>query len=181
MRGIRRLRAILLNGLVWGGTWFVGITIMVTLARIFDPPPPGTVPEAGEGWFLAASGGLLLFLGGCAFATVVTFLLRGRKLHELSWQRFGLGGGVIAGIVFPAFISMMRMFAGNPMLEVTKILSTLLFGFIGGSVLAAGTLKLAQVADWMGAPESESAPGLIESGRAAPRMSSDAEKVKESA
>jgi hypothetical protein len=51
----RRLRAILLNGLVRGGTWFAGITAMVTALNIVDPPPPAAVAEPGEGWFLAAS------------------------------------------------------------------------------------------------------------------------------
>lgn len=51
----RRLRAILLNGLVRGGTRFIGITAMVTALNIVHPAPPAAVAEPGEGWFFAAS------------------------------------------------------------------------------------------------------------------------------
>jgi hypothetical protein len=178
MSAFRRLRAIVLNGLVWGGTWFVGIMAMVTVANIVDPPASG-VTDASEGWFLAASGGLLLFLGGSAFAAVVTFVFRGRRLSEINWMRFGLGGGIVAGLVFPAFISVMRALGGEPMLEVGKLLSTGLFGFVGGSILAAGTLKLAQLADRHG-PVNAAEPPLLESDRSAPSMQRDSEWSAES-
>jgi hypothetical protein len=177
MSALRRLRAILLNGLVWGGTWFVGIMAMVTVVNIVDPPPPGA--DTSEGWFLAASGGLLLFLGGSAFAAVVTFAFRGRKLSEISWKNFALGGGIVAGIVFPAFIATMRALGGDSMLEVSKMLSTGLFGFVGGSILAAGTLKLAQWADRFGAGKSAE-PRQLEGDRAAPSMSHEKERAQNS-
>lgn len=174
---LRRLRAILLNGLVWGGTWFVGITAMVMVLNVVDPPPPGAVGDPNEGWFLAASGGLLLFMGGAAFAAVVTFAFRGRRLADINWRRFAIGGGLVAGVVFPAFISLMRMFAGEPVLEVGKLVSSGLFGLVGGAILAAGTLRIAQWADRHGANPNVAEPDQIEGSRAAPVTRSDAERV----
>jgi hypothetical protein len=139
---LRRLRAIALNGLVWGGAWFVGVMPMATVANAID----GYGFRIG-GWELAVPGGILFAAAGVAFSTVITFALRGRRLSDLSWIRFGLGGGAVSFVFLPTFISVLRALNGDAMLGVTKLLGTGALGFVFGGIAAAGTLKLAQLAD----------------------------------
>jgi hypothetical protein len=139
---LRRLRAIALNGLVWGGAWFVAVMTMATVANAVD----GYGFRIG-GWELAVPGGILFAAAGVAFSTVITFALRGRRLSHLSWIRFGLGGGAVSFVFLPTFISVLRALNGDAMLGVTKLLGTGALGFVFGGIAAAGTLKLAQLAD----------------------------------
>ena len=82
---LRRLRAIALNGLFWGGAWFLGVMTMATTANLIDGR--GFLID---GWELAVPGGILFAVTGVAFSTVITLVLRGRKLSELNWMRFGI-------------------------------------------------------------------------------------------
>jgi hypothetical protein len=88
---IRRLRAIALNGLVWGSAWFLGVMSLATAANFFEGR--GLLIA---GWELAVPGGILFTVAGVAFSSVITLVLRGRKLSELNWIRFGLGGAVVS-------------------------------------------------------------------------------------
>lgn len=131
-----------MNGLVWGGAWFLGVMTMATTANAID----GYGFRIG-GWELAVPGGILFAAAGVAFSTVVTFVLRGRKLSDLNWLRFGLGGGVVSFLFLPTLVSVLRALSGDDMLESTKLLGTGGLGFMFGGVAAAGTLKLAQLSD----------------------------------
>jgi len=170
----RRLRAIALNGLVWGGSWFLGVMTLATAANLVE----GRGLRV-EGWELAVPGGILFALAGAAFSTVVTFALRGRKLSELSALRFGLGGGVVSFVVLPTFISVMRALGGEEMLPLTKLLSTGALGLAFGGVAAAGTLKLAQVADRWLPGRSVGGPELLEGDRMAPGVVRDSARRAE--
>jgi hypothetical protein len=44
-------------------------------------------------------------------------------------------------------VSVLRAFSGDALLPLTKLLGTGALGFVFGSVLAAGTLKIAQLAE----------------------------------
>ncbi len=165
---IRRLRAIALNGLVWGGGWFVGVMTMATAANVIEGR--GFLVE---GWELAVPGGILFTGAGMAFAGAITLALRGRKLHDLHWMRFGLGGGVVSFFFLPTLISVLRALSGDDVLPFTKLLSTGALGFIFGSVAAAGTLKLAQLADRYSSGAGNSEPELLTGDQSAPRMARD--------
>jgi len=75
------------------------------------------------------------------------FAFRGRQLSKIRWLRFGIGGGIVSAIFLPTFISVARFMSGDNMLPLTKLLSTGLLGLMFGGIAAAGTLRLAQVAD----------------------------------
>lgn len=170
----RRLRAIALNGLVWGGAWFLGVMTMATTANFIDGR--GFLIE---GWELAVPGGILFTVAGAAFSTVITFVLRGRKLSELNWIRFGLGGGIVSFFFLPTLLSVLRAFSGDDMLPLTKLLGTGSLGFMFGSVAAAGTLKLAQLADRYLPNRSASQPELLVGDQAAPGMARDSARAAE--
>jgi hypothetical protein len=170
----RRLRAIALNGLVWGGAWFLGVMTLATTANF--------VEGRGfliEGWELAVPGGILFTLAGIAFSTVITLALRGRKLSELNWIRFGLGGGIVSFFFLPTLLSVLRTLAGDDMLPFTKLLGTGALGFMFGSVAAAGTLKLAQLAEKYMPSRSVDEPELLSGDQVAPEMTRDSARSAE--
>ena len=139
---LRQLRAIARNGLVWGGAWFVGIMTLATTADLLE----GRGFRL-SGWELAVPGSLLFALAGIAFSSVIAMALRGRRLTDLHWLRFGLAGGAVSFVVLPTLISTLRFIAGDDPLPLTKLLGTGALGFVFGSIAAAGTLRLAQWAD----------------------------------
>jgi hypothetical protein len=171
---LRRLRAIALNGLVWGGAWFLGVMTMATTANFIDGR--GFLVD---GWELAVPGGILFAVTGAAFSTVITLVLRGRKLSELNWIRFGLGGGVVSFLFLPTLVSVLRALSGDDMLPFTKLLGTGALGFMFGGVAAAGTLKLAQLADAYLPGRSAGEPELLVGDQTAPTMARDSARVAE--
>ena len=171
---LRRLRAIALNGLFWGGAWFIGVMTMATTANAIDGR--GFLID---GWELAVPGGILFAGAGVAFSTVITLVLRGRKLSELNWMRFGLGGGVVSFLFLPTLVSVLRALSGDDMLGLTKLLGTGALGFMFGSVAAAGTLKLAQLADRHLLSRSANEPELLRGAQAAMGVTRDSVRAAE--
>lgn len=171
---LRRLRAIALNGLVWGGAWFLGVMTMATTANVIDGR--GLLIE---GWELAVPGGILFTLAGVAFSTVISLVLRGRKLSELNWIRFGFGGAVVSFLFLPTLISVLRALSGDDMLPLTKLLGTGALGFMFGGVAAAGTLKLAQLADRYSPNRNASEQALLEGDQAAPGVARESTRAAE--
>ncbi|MDQ8153826.1 MAG: hypothetical protein P3B98_04105 [Gemmatimonadota bacterium] len=153
---LRRLRAIALNGVAWGGAWFFGVMTMATTANLIDGR--GFLID---GWELAVPGGILFAVTGVAFSTVITLVLRGRTLAELSWMRFGLGGGAVSFLFLPTLISALRVISGDDMLGLSKLLGTGSLGFLFGGMAAAGSLTLAQLADRHLLSQRASAPALL--------------------
>lgn len=171
---LRRLRAIAMNGLFWGGAWFVGVMTMATTANLIDGR--GFLIE---GWELAVPGGILFAGAGIAFSTVVTLVLRGRKLSDLNWLRFGLGGGVVSFVFLPTLVSVLRALSGDDMLPLMKLLGTGGLGFMFGGVAAAGTLKLAQLSDRYLPGRRASAPELPAGDQMAPGIRRDPARAAE--
>ena len=173
---LRRLRAIALNGLVWGGAWFVGVMLMVMIVNLVEGRIPFTGGTGADGLELAVPGAILFSLAGMAFSTVITFILRGRRLSELNWIRFGFGGGLVSFFFLPILISVLRFLSGDDMLGFQKLMSTGALGLVFGSVAAAGTLKMAQLAERYFPDKRAKAPELLEGDRSAPSMEQHAER-----
>jgi hypothetical protein len=159
---LRRLRAMALNGIVWGGAWFFGVMTLATAANVLERR--GLIVE---GWELAVPGGILFAVAGIAFSAVITLVLRRRRLSQLKWTRFGLGGGVVSFFLLPTLVSVLRALSGDDMLPFTKLLGTGALGLMFGSVAAAGTLKLAQWADRFSPKSSTGAQDLLTGDQAA--------------
>lgn len=87
----RRLRGAFGNAMVWGVGWFTAaLAVFATLrvAGIF----PDTLSWA-EGLGTAIRVGIIGGVAGGAFSSVIRLLYHGRRLSEISWVRFGIGGG----------------------------------------------------------------------------------------
>ena len=142
---VRRLRAVVGNAIVWGVGWFVG-TFAVGL----------TLQLLSGGLNAASFRGILQFalrasvIGGIAAGAFSTFIIlryQGRRLSELNWVRFAIGGAVVTGLFIPGFIILMRLLSGDPFLPLRNLLNNALFGAVFGGAAAGASLKLAQMAD----------------------------------
>jgi hypothetical protein len=139
----RRLRGALGNAVVWGVGWFaIGLALFATLRVV------GIVSSSWEvviGFALRA--GVIGGVAGGAFAGVIRLLYHGRRLSEISWVRFGIGGGVFAGLLLPLFIQTMRLLSGDGLLAWELLLDDALLTAAFGGVAAGGSMKFAQLAD----------------------------------
>ena len=95
MKVSRRLKAVIGNALVWGVAWFLaGFAIFTTILLIRQPQTAGWLDVLG----MAIKFGVIGGVAGTAFSTFIAWRYRGRRLSEISWIKFGIGGGVVAGL-----------------------------------------------------------------------------------
>ncbi len=138
-------RAALRNALVWGGAWFVlAIAVFAVLAVVgFVPPGIGWMDRIG----MAIRVGIVGVLAGAAFATFIRFRYRGRRLSELSWVRFGLAGGLLTGLLVPAYMQTFNLLSGDGLVPWALIRGDILVSTVFGAVAAGSSLRLAQLAE----------------------------------
>jgi hypothetical protein len=140
---LKRLRGVLGNALVWGVGWFTaGLALFVTLrvVGVFSFPWADVLGFAIRAGIVgAATGG--------AFSLVIRLLYHGRRLSELSWVRFGIGGGVVTGLFVPLFLQTMNLLSGDGLVPWELVLDDGLRMALFGGVAAGGSLKLAQLGD----------------------------------
>ncbi|MFC1661132.1 hypothetical protein ACFL3S_06720 [Gemmatimonadota bacterium] len=138
---LRRLRGAFGNALVWGVGWLtVGLVLFATL-RVLGVVSWSWAEVVG----LAMRAGIVGGVVGGAFAGVIRLLYHGRRLSKISWVRFGIGGGVFAGVVLPLLWQSMNLLSGNGPVPWELVLDdALLTAFLGGAA-AGGSMKLAQL------------------------------------
>ena len=86
---VRRLRGAFGNALVWGAGWFAAALAAFGALRVVGIL---TVPWA-DVLVTASKAGIIGSVAGGAFSSVIRLLYHGRRLSEISWVRFGIGGG----------------------------------------------------------------------------------------
>jgi len=141
----RRLRGALGNALVWGVGWFTSAFTVFAALRVAGIIPPAISWEAGLDTAIRL--GVMGVIAGGAFSSVIRLLYHGRRLSEISWVRFGIGGAVVTGLFVPTFISVMRLIEGDGFLPLESLLTNGLIAAVFGGAAAGGSLKLAQLAD----------------------------------
>ena len=140
---LRRLRGALGTALVWGVGWVaVGLALLATL-RVVGVL---TFPWADLVVFALRIGIVGAVTGG-AFSVVIRLLYYGRRLSELSWVRFGIGGGLVTGLFVPLFLQTMNLLSGDGLVPWELVLDDGLWTAAFGGLAAGGSLKLAQLAD----------------------------------
>ena len=157
---LRRLRGTLGNALVFGTG---GVALGATAAAGFAVLSAlGIVPGGGFGWvdaaFIATGLGIAGAVSGVGFSLVIGLLGRGRKITELSWLRFGLGGGLAAGVLVPLFLQALNLLSGDGLVPWELVLDDGLRMGVLGSLAAAGSIKVAQIAErarLRGSPEED--------------------------
>ena len=140
---VRRMRGAFGNALVWGAGWFVAALVMFATLRvigIITGPWENVIEFAGKA-------GIVGGIAGGAFSSVIGVLYCGRRLSEISWVCFGIGGAVITGLFVPVFFQAMNLLSGDGMVPMALVLDDALLTAVFGGVAAGGSLKLAQHAD----------------------------------
>lgn len=140
--GLRLLRGAIGNAIVWGACWCVATFAVFGVMALV-----GAQISWSETWRLAARLSVIGGLSGAAFSLFIGLAYRGRRLSDLNWLRFGLGGGVVAGLFVPGFMLVMRTIAGDGPLALHNYLTSGLIAAAFGSVAAGASLKVAQRAD----------------------------------
>lgn len=142
---LSRLRGALGNALVWGAGWFTAaLGVMVGLSLVGLGPGPFSWSAALGA---AARFGVMGSIAGAAFSSFIRLRYHGRRLSDINWVRFGLGGGIVTGLFVPAFIVVARMIDGDPFLPLEHLLRNGLLAAAFGGTAAGVTLKLAQRAE----------------------------------
>jgi hypothetical protein len=158
----RRLRGALGNALVWGAGWAaLGAAVFAGLkvAGILSPEVLwiDSIMVAGRLGFMGG-------VAGGAFSAVIGLLYRGRRLSGISALRFGVRGGMVAGLFVPAFMQTMSLLSGGGLVPMRHIGDDILLATLFGGVAAGVSLKLAQRAQTTLSGTRPDRPGLLESG-----------------
>ena len=158
----RRLRGVVGNAVVWGAGWAaLGFTVFAGLKVA------GVLPESViwlDSIIIAGRIGFIGGITGAAFSAVIGLLYRGRRLSEISWMRFGIGGGIVAGVFVPGFMTAARLLSGDAPLPLEDVLTNGLMSAAFGGVAAGVSLKLAQRAQALLAGGGQDHPALLGSG-----------------
>ena len=138
---VRRLRGIVGNAIVWGAAWFTIAIAVFSVVHLLG----GTGSWLGL-LQLALRCGVMGGIAGTVFSTFISLRYQGQRIANISWIRFGIGGGIVTALFVPGFIILMRFLSGDPPLAVNALLSNGLFGAVFGGAAAAGSIRIAQLA-----------------------------------
>ena len=159
---IRRLTGAFKNAVVWGATWFgLGFVTILALRTIgFVVPPSITALDAiGMSIRIGVMGGIT----GGAFSLFISQFYRGRRLSEINWVRFGIGGGIVAGLFVPSFMYLMNFLSGDGMPRFALIRDDIVIATLFGGIAAGASMWLAQRAETLPSA-SDAEPELLGEG-----------------
>ena len=143
---LRRLRGAFGNAVVWGAAWFTVAFVVATLLFVL-----GVIDGRGSP-LLALLGlpiriGLAGFFAGGLFSLVISLVYGGRRLADINWVRFGIGGGLAVALLMPPLYQLLNILSGTGPIPWRLLLDDVPWMSVMGGVAAAGTLKLAQYAE----------------------------------
>ena len=141
-KGFVRLRAAFRNAVVWGLGWGGIGSAIATAMRLVDQIPFGNAVIDGVGMGIRI--GFIGAIAGTAFFAFISLAYRGKRLREISWVRFGVGGAILAGLFVPAFLQTMNLITGGSLVPWSLVFDDLVFSAAFGGITAAGTMLLAQ-------------------------------------
>ena len=139
---MRRVRAVFRNAVIWGAGWAAVPATVFTVLRLIGVVPASVSWHDGLG--LAARFGIVGFVAGVVFSTVVGVAYRGRRVAEINWMKFGLAGGAITAVAVPLFLQMMNLLTDGHFIPWHLVLDDSLWTGALGAVAAGGSLKFAQ-------------------------------------
>jgi hypothetical protein len=121
----------------------------------------------------AAIVGLKIGLGGAiagtAFSAFIAFAYRNRRIQDISWVKFGIGGAIVTAVAITGFVQGASILGGGGLVPWRYMNSTLgLFAAFGFGA-AAVSMKLAQraAAQTPTLPPDDESPSQLASGAGA--------------
>ena len=158
----RRLRGAIGNAVVWGAGWTAAALALFAVLKVAGILPASVIWL--DALVVAARFGFMGGIAGAAISPLISLLYRGRRLSEIRALRFGVGGGIAAGLFVPAFLQAMNLLSGGGMVPMGLVMDDGLMAALFGAVAAGGSLKLAQRAHPLRSGGSPDRPGLLGSG-----------------
>lgn len=137
----RRLRGAFGNAVVWAGGWCLAALAVFATVRVLGGFPDTSLAEGLE---TAVRFGIVGGIAGTAFSSVIRLVYHGRRLPEISWVRFGIGGAVVTGLFMPLFFQTMNWVSGDGLVPWVLVLDDALLTAAFGGAAAAISLKIAQ-------------------------------------
>ena len=127
-----RLRAAIRNSVAWGVVWGGIGTAVASAMRLANNIPFGRalVDGLGMGIRIGFMGGIV----GAAFFAFIGIAYRGKRLSEISWKRFGIGGAVLAGLFVPAFLQTMNLLTGGELVPWNLVFDDVVFSALFGLI-----------------------------------------------
>jgi hypothetical protein len=138
----RRRRAVFKNAVMWGVTWGALGSAVATVFRLNDKIPFGHAVMDGIG--MGVRIGVVGALAGAAFSAFISVAYRGKRLAEISWARFGIGGAILAGLFVPTWLETASILTGGGLVPLNLVTDDIIFSTVFGGITAAGTMILAQ-------------------------------------
>ena len=137
-----RLRGAFRNAAVWGVAWGAFGSAVAAAMRLIDKIPIGYALLDGLGMGIRI--GFVGAIAGTAFFAFISLVYRGRRLSDISWLRFGVGGAVLAGLFVPSFLQTMNLLTGGDLVPWNLVFDDAVYSALFGGITAAGTMILAQ-------------------------------------
>ncbi|MBA2628085.1 MAG: hypothetical protein H0U85_08730 [Gemmatimonadales bacterium] len=141
----RRLRAAFGTAVTWGFIWFGILLAGLSVARL-----AGVLP-ANASWIgivsFAVRAGVIGGVAGGAFAAFIGLVYQGKRLSDISWVRFALGGGIATAVFVPLFLQFMNVATGGPPVAWGLLTDDMVLTGVLGAVAAGTMLKVAQRAE----------------------------------
>lgn len=140
---LKRLGGAIRNAVVWGAAWF-GLTVatvaVLHLAGVATSQGFWLLDSIAIGMRAAVLGGI----AGSAFSAFISLFYRGRRVSQINWMRFGVGGGIVTGLFVPTFFVVANLLSGDGMPSLANIDEDIVLTAIFGAVTAGGSMWLAQ-------------------------------------
>jgi len=143
---LKRLGGAVRNAVVWGVTWFALAFVTIIGLRtigVVVPPEIGVLDAIGMAIRVGVAGGM----AGGAFAVFISLFYRGRRLSQINWVRFGLGGAIVAELFILAFFAFGSLVSGDAFPALDDILSDLIIAAVFGGIAAGASMWVAQRAE----------------------------------
>lgn len=139
----KRLGGAIRNAVVWGAAWFALTVATVTvlhLAGVATSQGFWLLDSIAIGMRAAVLGGI----AGSAFSAFISLFYRGRRVSQINWMRFGIGGGIVTGLFVPTFFVVANLLSGDGMPALANIDEDIVLTAIFGAITAGGSMWLAQ-------------------------------------
>jgi hypothetical protein len=158
----RRVVGAAKNGVVWGVAWFALAFVTILALRtlgVVVPASIGVLDAIGMAVRIGVVGGI----AGGAFATFISLFYRGRRLSEINWVRFAIGGAIVAELFMLAFFAIANLASGDGFPALANILDDLIIAPVFGGIAAGASIWLAQRAEAVSGEHAEE-PELLAGG-----------------